>query len=156
MAAVELALVAPFLLLIVFGIIDFGISFGNYESVRSGTREAARLGVVNDLQNAPSCKINGSTVTPPANPTNTTDGTNALICLAKNRIGLDSGETKIQVSITGQAVGDDLEVCASFPVTALNGFTAAFLSGQTLTSDVTMRLEQVPQFTSFTETGATC
>jgi Flp pilus assembly protein TadG len=155
-AAVELALVLPILLLVVFGIIDFGISFANYESVRSGTREAARLGVVNDLNNAPSCTINGSTVTPPAQPTNTTDGTNALVCLAKNRVGLNGSETKITISLTGPSIGDNLEVCASFPVTALNTFTAPFLSGQTLTSNVTMRLEQVPQFTSFTETGASC
>lgn len=156
MAAVELALVMPILLLVVFGIIDFGISFANYESVRSGTREAARLGVVNDLQNAPSCTINGQSVTPPANPQNTTDGTNALICLAKNRIGLSQSEAKIKISITGQAIGDNLDVCASFPVTALNGFTAPFLSGQIITSSVTMRLEQVPQFTGFTETGVDC
>ena len=156
MAAVELALVMPILLLVVFGIIDFGISFGNYESVRSGTREGARLGVVNDLQNAPSCTINGQTVTPPANPQNTTDGTNALICLAKNRIGLNQSEAKIKISITGQTIGDNLAVCASFPVTALNGFTLPFLGGQIITSSVTMRLEQVPQFTGFTETGVAC
>jgi Flp pilus assembly protein TadG len=155
-AAVELAFVLPLLLLVVFGIIDFGITFGNYETVRSGTREAARLGVVNDLTNAPSCTINGTTITPPANPTNTTDGTNALVCLAKDRIGLDQGETKLDVTISGQAIGDNLTVCASFPVTALNGITAPFLSGKTLTSSVTMRLEQVPQFTSFAETGVAC
>ena len=146
----------PILLLVVFGIIDFGISFGNYESVRSGTREAARLGVVNDLTNAPACSINGTVITPPSNPTTASDATNALVCLAKDRIGLSGTETKIRISITGQAVGDDLEVCASFPVTALNGFTAPFLSGRILTSSVTMRLEQVPEFDSFSETGVAC
>jgi len=148
--------VLPILLLVVFGIIDFGISFGNYESVRSGTREAARLGVVNDLTNAPACSINGTVITPPSNPTTASDATNALVCLAKDRIGLSGTETKIRISITGQAVGDDLEVCASFPVTALNGFTAPFLSGRILTSSVTMRLEQVPEFDSFSETGVAC
>ncbi|HEV3450418.1 MAG TPA: TadE family protein [Acidimicrobiia bacterium] len=156
MAAVEFALVVPILLLVVFGIIDFGIAFGNYESVRSGTREAARLGVVNDLSNAPACTINGATITPPPNPTTSADGTNALICKAKNRIGLDSGKTKVRVTITGQAVGDSLQVCASFPVTALTGLTVPFLSNQTLTSSVTMRLEQVPAFNSYTEPGVAC
>jgi Flp pilus assembly protein TadG len=155
-AAVELALVMPILLLLVFGIIDFGITFANYESVRSGTREAARLGVVNDLTNSPSCNINGTTITPPATPISQADATDALVCLAKNRIGLSTSATKIRISITGQAVGDDLDVCASFPVTALNGLTAPFLAGQTLTSEVTMRLEQVPEFTSFSETGVAC
>ena len=149
-------LVLPILLLIVLGIIDFGIAFTNYESVISGTREAARLGVVNDLDNAPSCTIDGTTVTPPAIPTDQSDATNALICLAKDRIGLDQSEAKVKVSITGQAVGDDLQVCTSFPVTAVSGFTFPFLSGRTLTSSVTMRLEQVPEFTGYTEPGVAC
>ena len=155
-AAVEFALVVPLLLLIVFGIVDFGIAFSNFENVRSGTREAARLGVVNDLTSAPSCTINGATVTPPTNPTTVADWTNALVCKAKDRIGLSQGETKVKVFITGQAIGDSLEVCASFPVTALTGLTVPFLSGRTLTSDVTMRLEQAPVYTSYTEPGGAC
>lgn len=156
MAAVELAFVLPILLVVVFGIIDFGLTFSNYENVKSGTREAARLAVVSSLTNAPSCSINGATVTPPAIPTNSVDATNALVCLAKDRIGLSQTKTKIRVSLTGTGIGDNVQLCASFPVSALNGFTAPFLSGQTLTSTVTMRLEQVPLFTSFSETGVAC
>jgi Flp pilus assembly protein TadG len=155
-AAVELALVLPVLCLVLFGIIDFGISFANYENVRTGTREAARLGVVNDLSNAPSCVIAGATVTPPANPSTSADATNALVCKTKDRVGLDGSKTKVKLTITGQAVGDNLQVCASFPVSSLNGFTAPFLSGQIITSTVTMRLEQVPQFTSYGEPGVSC
>ena len=81
-AAVEFALVLPLLLLIVLGIIDFGIAYTNYEGVISGTREAARLGVVNDLNNAPACTIGGTTITPPTNPSTTSDATNALVCFA--------------------------------------------------------------------------
>jgi Flp pilus assembly protein TadG len=155
-AAVEFALVVPILLLIVFGIVDFGIAFNNFENVRSGTREAARLGVVNDLSSAPSCTINGVPITPPADPTAAADATNALICKAKDRIGLDQGETKVKLQITGQSVGDSLQVCASFPVTALTGLTVPFLSNRTLTSTVTMRLEQAPAFGNYTEPGGAC
>lgn len=155
-ALVEFALVVSMLLLIVFGIIEFGLAFNDYLNVRNGSREAARLGVVNDLDNAPQCKINGFTVQPPADPTNTSDATNALICKAKDRIGLDSSKTKIKIAITGQAVGENLKVCASFPLEEITGLIAPFVSGKTLTSDVTMRLEQVPKFTNYTESGATC
>lgn len=155
-AAVEFALVVPLLLLIVFGIVDFGIAFSNFENVRSGTREAARLGVVNDLSSAPSCTIDGSTITPPTNPTTVADATNALVCKTKDRIGLSQGETKVKLQITGQSVGDSLQVCASFPVTALTGLTVPFLSNRTLTSTVTMRLEQAPAFGSYTEPGGAC
>lgn len=155
-ALVEFTIIAPILFVIIFGMIDFGIAFADYQNVRSGTREAARLGVVNDLTNAPKCKINGVSVTPPADPTTKPDATNALICKAKDRIGLNSGDAKIRITITGEAVGDRLEICASFPVGSMTGVTAAFLADRILTSSVTMRLEQVPKFQAFTETGSEC
>ena len=146
----------PILLVLVLGIVDFGIAFANYESVRSGTREAARLGVVNDVNNAPSCTIDGSPVTPPANPTTAADATNALVCLTKDRVGLDSASTKVKLSITGQAVGDELQVCASFPINAVTAYTVPFFSSRVLTSSVTMRLEQVPLYGAYTEPGGAC
>ncbi len=155
-ALVEFALIAPLLMLIVFGVIDFGIAFSNYENVRSGTRDAARMAVVNDVQNAPACTIDGTTVTPPADPTTTADATNALVCDTKNRIGLSSSQTKVRISITGEAIGDDVVVCASFPVTAVTGLTLPFLGNQTLTSTVTMRLEQAPEYGNYTEPGVGC
>jgi len=155
-ALVELTIVMPLLIVLVFGMIDFGIAFADYQNVRSGTREAARLGVVNDLTNAPSCKIGGSTVTPPATPVTTTDATNALICKAKDRIGLDDDEVRVKITVTGQDIGDRLRFCASFPLSALTGVTASFLSDRTLTSTVTMRLEQVPAFEEYTEEGTEC
>jgi TadE-like protein len=155
-ALVEFTIIAPILFLIIFGMIDFGIAFADYQNVRSGTREAARLGVVNDITNSPACKINGTSVSPPPNPTTKADATNALICKAKDRIGLDSGDAKIRITITGEAVGDRLKICASFPVGSMTGVTAAFLADRVLTSAVTMRLEQVPKFQAFTETGSEC
>lgn len=155
-ALVELAIVLPVFLVLVFGMIDFGIAFSDYQNVRSGTREAARLGVVNDVNNAPSCKINGSTVTPPATPVSATDATNALLCKAKDRIGLKDDDLHLKIVISGQEIGDRMKVCASFPVSALTGLTASFLSGRTLTAAVTMRLEQPPSFTEYTEAGGAC
>ena len=45
-AAVEFALVAPLLFVILFGIIDYGIYFADSIALRQGVREAARAGVV--------------------------------------------------------------------------------------------------------------
>jgi Flp pilus assembly protein TadG len=155
-ALVEFALILTLFFLLVFGMIEFGIDYNNYIAVRNGSREAARMGVVNDLSNAPSCKINGTTVTPPANPTNSTDATNALICKAKSRIGLSSASTKIKISVPNPQIGQTLQICADYPVDSITGLIAPFVAGKTLVSNVTMRLEQVPKVTSFTETGATC
>lgn len=44
---VEFALLAPFLLLLLLGIIEFGYLFGQYNDVRHGAREGARLAAVN-------------------------------------------------------------------------------------------------------------
>lgn len=47
-AAVELALILPILLSLVFGIISFGIIFAQQLSLGNGARQGARLGVVDD------------------------------------------------------------------------------------------------------------
>lgn len=47
-AVIEMALTLPLLLLVVFGIIDFGFMFQRYESVTNAAREGARLGVLPD------------------------------------------------------------------------------------------------------------
>ncbi len=77
-ALVEFALVVTLLLLLIFGMVEFGLDYNNYIVVRNGSREGARLAVVNDVNNVPSCTIAGATVTPPATPANWTDATNAL------------------------------------------------------------------------------
>ena len=48
-AVIELALTLPLLLLVVFGIIDFGFMFQRYEAVTNAAREGARLGVLRRL-----------------------------------------------------------------------------------------------------------
>lgn len=47
-AVIELALTLPLLLVVVFGIIDFGFMFQRYEVVTNAAREGARLGVLPD------------------------------------------------------------------------------------------------------------
>jgi Flp pilus assembly protein TadG len=48
-SAVEFALIVPILIVLVFGIIAFGIIFGQYLSLNNAAREAARFGVVRSL-----------------------------------------------------------------------------------------------------------
>jgi hypothetical protein len=44
---VEFALLAPFLILLLLGVIEFGYLFGEFNDVRHGAREAARAAAVN-------------------------------------------------------------------------------------------------------------
>ncbi|HEY5859739.1 MAG TPA: TadE/TadG family type IV pilus assembly protein [Actinomycetota bacterium] len=46
-AAIEFALVAPLLFLLVFGIIDFGFGFHAWDASHNAAREGARVGAVN-------------------------------------------------------------------------------------------------------------
>jgi Flp pilus assembly protein TadG len=55
-SAVEFALVLPILLLILFGIIDYGLWFEDSISLRQGVRDAARQGVVGNYDGGdPTC-----------------------------------------------------------------------------------------------------
>jgi Flp pilus assembly protein TadG len=45
-AVIEMALTLPLLLLVVFGIFDFGFMFQRYEVITNAAREGARLGVL--------------------------------------------------------------------------------------------------------------
>ena len=54
-SAVEFALIVPVLLLVVFGIINFGIVFSQQLTINNGVREGARRAVVGDTQAPRSC-----------------------------------------------------------------------------------------------------
>jgi Flp pilus assembly protein TadG len=80
-AAVEFALVVPFLLLVVFGIINFGFLFSQQLTLNNGVREGARRAVVND----------------PSAP-RTCDG---IIASIKNQLsGLGLNASSVQVKVT--------------------------------------------------------
>jgi hypothetical protein len=154
-ALVESAIVLPIILVLAFGIIEFGIAFDRYLSLRAGVREATRLAVVGDLENAPECEIAGTTVTPPESPETPEDATAAIVCKAKDRAG-NLSEPRVLISMVGPDVGEYLTLCMTRPVESITNLFSPFLDGRTLRVQVTMRLEQEASFTEFTEAGATC
>jgi Flp pilus assembly protein TadG len=155
-ALVEFAIVLVLFALLLFGVIEFGLAYNDFIAVRQGTREGARLAVVDDVNNAPSCKIGGVTVSPPSKPASVSDATNAVICKTKDRIGLDQTKTKVKILVASKSVGAYVTVCASYPLTSVTGLIAPFVNGRVLSSSVVMRLEQPPAFDSYTESGASC
>ena len=118
---VEFAILAPFLLLLLFGIIEFGWLFGQYNDVRHGAREGARFAAVNAGDN------------------------NAIrdsVCSAME--GLTAGMTSITVSFTdGAVVGAQGDIAVTAQLSSLSGvpLISSFLPSQ-LSSAVSFRLEQ--------------
>ena len=146
-SVVELALTAPLLFLILFGIIDFGYVFNSYHEIRSASRDGARLAVVD----------NGCF---PGGP-NAACGTAAqqlaqLKVDTKTRAqGLaNPGNMTLEFCYpTGAIVGtSNVTVTLSYPAGSITGFLGWALNNVTLRSTAVMRLEQAPTFSK----DATC
>ena len=131
-AAVEFALVFPILVLILFGIVDYGLYFSNSIGARSGLQSAVRQAVVDNLD--PSCP------TPSEHSYNTTPSPEVgeLICMVKNRTDPVSGETFVKVVLppdpnhspqTGWVVDKPLLVCEVIVVKGVTGYVPLPHSG---------------------------
>jgi len=144
-ALVEFAIVMPILMLLVFGVIEFGLAYSNKIAVRQGVREAARQGAVGNFgpaftTGAP-CHLTGAATASP-------DVKN-LMCLTKSEIGIDNAKTRVKV-LSGLsnfaapgtfAHTDSIVVCAQTPLDSVSGLFAPFLGGTVLHSKTSIRIE---------------
>ena len=138
--AVEFALVAPLLLLLVFGIIDYGLWFSDSLSTRQGVREAARQGVVANFGET-TCELTGATGD--AN-------SKALMCTAQERIGGITGDPAVKVMAPeGWVRGAPLIVCSQIPVGVGTGIVP-LPNDRTVRSQVEMAIEKADPGTAFT------
>jgi len=127
---VEFALIAPLLIMLVMGIIDFGWILSTQQDVRHGAREAARLAAVN------------------AGDTPTMAG---LVCDAMN---VSTGAI-VTFTHTGTAIGSSGTVVLQAPVASLTGFAslpfANAIYPTSFMETVNFRLEQPATWTPATE-----
>lgn len=124
-AAVEFALVLPILLLILFGIIEFGFAFYNKEVITNASREAARAGIVQQ--------------TPKLTET-------AIEDVAKDYLqaaGWDKTKADISVTGAGGSYPSALTVTVNYPYSfsVLPNFIAGFSKDITLSATTVMRHE---------------
>ncbi len=133
-ALVEFALIAPLLVLLVLGIIEFGWLFGQYNDVRHGAREGGRYASVNG-------------------------GTQAeIVTLICDSMDLSSGgQVTINLSRSGNAIGNTGTATVTLEVMSLSNapIISSFLPDE-LVSTVSFRLEQVPTWAPTSLGGATC
>jgi Flp pilus assembly protein TadG len=123
-AAVEFALVLPILILILFGIIEFGFALYNKEVITNASREGARAGIVQ---------------APKLTETAVKDVAKDYLASA----GWD--KTKADVSVTGAAGSfpNSLTVTVNYPYSfsVLPNFIAGFSKDITLSATTVMRHE---------------
>ena len=153
---VEFALIVPMLLILVFGIIDFGMGLRAYISVSSATREGARFATVG---NAPGTFTSGGAGECNGTTTTTTVG---KVCGTISGLNL-SNVQNVQVQVCDTASppnctaattanmlsGNSVRVTASYqyhyitPVKALINLVSAGALGNSLTisSTTDMRIE---------------
>lgn len=134
----EFALVLPLLLLVVFGIVNYGFWFSDSLSVRQGVREGARSAVV--LTVATGC---------------TGTGMAAYACGTRNQM-LTSGSVKYAKvwAPNGWARGQELGVCGVVQAINFTGFVPLPADGL-IKSKTTMSIENVvpmPADTSYADT----
>ena len=120
---VEFALIAPLLILLLFGIIEFGWLFGQYNDVKHGAREGARYAAVNAGSDA---------------------AMRTYVCNTME--GLSAGMTQLEVSATDGATstrGETASIRVRATLSSLSGLPliTTFLP-PTLVSDISFRLEQ--------------
>src|SRR4051794_2444987 len=149
-SVVEFALLAPVFVLLVMGIVDFGVGISNNIAIRQGVREGVRQGAVGTFGSNSSCTLTGVSGAP-------TD-TKALMCLTKTRIGGDFSQTRVKVQLVGNYErGSTMRVCAQRSWESVTGMFTPFMSGRELRSEVEMRVEDLngTSFTSASETAPT-
>lgn len=137
---VEFAILAPLLLVLIFGIIDFSWVFAQNLGVRSGAREAARITAVNFGDN-----------TAIANE----------VCARTDFLG----DVELVISFDDTLIppsgeinpGDEVTTKVTSEISTLTGlFDGFFPSPFLLSSEVSIRIEQVPVSWSNITTSVTC
>ena len=133
-SAVEFALILPLLLVLVFGIIDYGWWFGETLGLRSGVREAARLSAVNEILPGP----------------NSADAVKEVLLERSPQLELDADELAVSVRVYGPGatgeipgVGSTILICAKFPGESISGLgDVLYPIPEQHSAEATMRLEK--------------
>jgi Flp pilus assembly protein TadG len=128
-SAVEFALVAPLLFLLVFGIIDFGFGFGASINISNAAREGARLAVVD------------------------ADPVRVEAAVRRAAASLDQAALSVKVECTtstaqpcpgglaGGKAGDEVTVKVTYKYNVMTPVAAIIGNGLTLNASSAMRIE---------------
>ncbi len=141
-ALVEFALIAPFLITLLFGVIEFSWVFSQVLDMRHGAREGARLAAVN-------FDSTGSG--------NGTTQRDELVTETCSRVD-EPGATRVTLSFVSAntSVGGIATIRTERDLDTLTGFFDTFLGGLTPNSEVNFRLEQDAGWIATPVAGMAC
>ena len=137
-AIVEFAIVLPLLMILLFGIIEFGFIIYNKAMITNASREGARIGIVYriDLDN---------NYLPPDDPAvRPLVETRINDYLGNSLIGFDpAAEKTVSIEVIGTSPGGELKVTVNYPYKflVLPGFVSTMAPRISLSALTSMRLE---------------
>lgn len=148
---VEFGLVFPVFIMILMSGIDVGLVLVDLSTTRQGLREGARQAVVAKFGSDVGC----TTTVPSGNTLGTT--TKQLMCLSKDRIGLNETDTRVKVAFPGtNQAGNSVVVCAMYPMKSTTGMLKPVFNNRVLKAEVQMRIEKADSgLTAANETALT-
>lgn len=140
---VEFALIAPFLILLIVGIIEFGYLFGQYNEVRHAAREGARYAAVSN-PDRDGGGVSGSDVVDAI--CDSIDLPGGTVSISMNEV--DAAGTIIDVGGKPNR-GEYGRIAVTAAIDSLSGapIISSFLPSQ-LSNDATFRLEQDAAWTA--------
>lgn len=145
---VEFAIVVPLLILLLCGVIDFGLIFGGYMSVESGVASGARALSLDDYEysgsNCSSTTATAQAVCSIVADLGSLSGLNSStlavgICFVTPGSALACGAGSLT---TGTAGADDVVVCAQAAMESTTGLTSVFVSGSKVSTSSRQLLEE--------------
>lgn len=133
-AAVEFGLIAPLLVMLLLGIMEFGLVLNNYVELTNAARAAGRV-----------LAISRTSTTPWTNATNafyasTPNMTTANITITLSVNGTACGSDSTCAAALATAEGDPSELTATYPCN-LDILNVNFVSGCTLSAQTTEQVE---------------
>jgi Flp pilus assembly protein TadG len=145
---VEFAIVVPLLILLLCGVIDFGLIFGGYMSMESGVASAARNISLDQYSGLSGCS--GGPTTPTAYAVcNVVASLGSLTGLKQSTLAVGicfvtPGSTPScgGSSATGTSGADDVLVCAKAAMQSTTGLTSVFVSGSTVSTSSRQLMEE--------------
>lgn len=135
-ALVEFAFIAPVLLTLVLGVMDFGWILNTQAGLRQADRTVTREVTLGNFGSSSTCTLVGVSTAPTA--------TKQVMCRAKSLVGGDASEIRVKIWYpggVGYAQRESAVICLQRPMPSLSGMFSMFTSGRFITAKADMRIE---------------